>query len=66
MHRADLHAGLLEAATRAGVQILNDKRVVEYNFEGPFVVTADGETWRADLVIGADGMYAKFPDVCKH
>ncbi|ETN44785.1 uncharacterized protein HMPREF1541_09660 [Cyphellophora europaea CBS 101466] len=56
VHRADLHAGLLEAATRAGVQILNDKRVVEYNFEGPFVVTADGETWRADLVIGADGI----------
>ncbi|KFA53358.1 hypothetical protein S40293_06671 [Stachybotrys chartarum IBT 40293] len=56
VHRADLHAGLVEAAVRAGVAIRNNKRVTGYDLEAPAAVTHDGEVWRADLVLGADGI----------
>ncbi|KAI1330627.1 salicylate hydroxylase [Xylariaceae sp. FL0255] len=56
VHRADLHAGLVEAATKAGVEILNKKRVTSYDFDAPSATTQDGETFKADLVIGADGI----------
>lgn len=42
VHRADLHAALLEAAQKAGVEILNNKRVVSYDFEAPSVTTQEG------------------------
>lgn len=56
VHRADLHVALLEAAQNAGVKILPRKRVVSYDFEAPSATTQDGETYHADLVIGADGI----------
>ncbi len=55
VHRADLHAALLEAAEKAGVKIHKQERVVEYDFDAPSATTIDGKTWKADLVIGADG-----------
>ncbi|EON99136.1 putative salicylate hydroxylase protein [Phaeoacremonium minimum UCRPA7] len=56
VHRADLHAGLLEAARKAGVDIHTHKRVIEYNFEAPYAKTQEGEIFKADLIIGADGI----------
>ncbi|KAF2452661.1 salicylate hydroxylase [Lineolata rhizophorae] len=56
VHRADLHTGFLEAAKRAGVVIHTNKRVIEYDFDAPSVKTLQGEVWKADLVIGADGI----------
>ncbi|KAH6897068.1 salicylate hydroxylase [Thelonectria olida] len=56
VHRADLHAGLLEAATRAGVKVLTKKRVVEYDFDAPSVTTQDGQVFKAHLVVAADGI----------
>jgi salicylate hydroxylase len=56
VHRADLHAGLLDAAQNAGVVIHTQKRVVSYDFEGPSVTTDAGEVFKADLVVGADGI----------
>jgi salicylate hydroxylase len=56
VHRADLHDGLLTAARRAGVTILANKRVTSYDFNAPSATTVDGETFKADLVIGADGI----------
>ncbi|KAL1852447.1 hypothetical protein Daus18300_012206 [Diaporthe australafricana] len=56
VHRADLHAALLEAAQNAGVEILNNKRVVSYDFETPSATTQDDEVFAADLVICADGI----------
>lgn len=56
VHRADLHAGLLEATERAGVKVLTNKRVVEYDFNAPSCTTSDGEVYKADLVVGADGI----------
>jgi salicylate hydroxylase len=58
VHRADLHAGLLEAAEKAGVKIYTNQRVVEYDFDAPSATTLDGKVWKADLVIGADGKLA--------
>lgn len=55
-HRADLHAALLEAAQKTGVEILNNKRVVSYDFEAPSATTQDDEVFAADLVICADGI----------
>ncbi|KAK7750670.1 hypothetical protein SLS62_007370 [Diatrype stigma] len=56
VHRADLHAALLQAVEKAGVQVSNHKRVVSYDFEAPSATTQDGETLTADLIIGADGI----------
>lgn len=56
VHRADLHNGLLEAAKRAGVAVHSHKRVTSYDFDAPSATTQDGETFKADLVIGADGI----------
>ncbi|KAL1844728.1 hypothetical protein VTK73DRAFT_1944 [Phialemonium thermophilum] len=56
VHRADLHRALLEAAQKAGVTILNDKRITSYDFEAPSATTETGEVFRADLVVGADGI----------
>ncbi|KAI0376737.1 salicylate hydroxylase [Hypomontagnella monticulosa] len=56
VHRADLHEALLTAARRAGVEVLNQKRVVSYDFDAPSATTQSGEVYTADLVIGADGI----------
>lgn len=56
VHRADLHAGLLAAAHRAGVTVLTGKRVIDYDFEAPSATTDAGEVYSADLVVAADGI----------
>ena len=56
VHRADLHEALLAAARRAGVAVRTGKRVVDYDFEAPSATTQEGEVFRADLLIGADGI----------
>lgn len=56
VHRADLHSALLAAATRAGVQVLPNKRIVAYDFSEPSAVTDQGEVFTADLIIASDGI----------
>ncbi|KAH8886228.1 salicylate hydroxylase [Thozetella sp. PMI_491] len=56
VHRADLHDGLITAARKAGVTIHANKRVISYDFDAPSATTQNGETFKADLVIGADGI----------
>ncbi|KAJ5203710.1 uncharacterized protein N7498_004589 [Penicillium cinerascens] len=56
VHRADLHAALLDAALNAGVKVLTNKRVTSYDFDAPSTTTQDGETFKADLIVGADGI----------
>ncbi|KAF2092871.1 salicylate hydroxylase [Rhizodiscina lignyota] len=56
VHRHDLHKGLLEAAERAGVKILNNKHVTYYDFNTPSVKTHDGQVFTGDLIIAADGI----------
>jgi salicylate hydroxylase len=54
IHRADLHAILVEAASRAGVTLLTDAATVAV--EGSTVVLHDGRRLEGDLVVGADGL----------
>lgn len=60
-HRIDLHDALKEAATAsegagAPATIRVSSRVVDIDPDEGTVTLADGETLKADLIIGADGM----------
>lgn len=54
VHRADLHAILLNAARAAGVELRNDAAVVDS--EGTAAILASGERVAGDALIGADGV----------
>ncbi|MEM1130930.1 MAG: FAD-dependent monooxygenase [Pseudomonadota bacterium] len=58
VHRADLIAVLAEAARQAGVEIVLDAGVrdVRVDNEAAALVTADGATDSAPLLVGADGL----------
>jgi salicylate hydroxylase len=59
LHRADLIDVLAQAARAAGVEIRLGQKVVRIDQGAtPAVVTADGTTLTADLVIGADGLHS--------
>lgn len=64
VHRADLHAALLTAATNAGVEVYTDQKVQSYDFSVPSATTVDGKVWTADIVVCADGMYLKL-EICR-
>jgi hypothetical protein len=54
-HRADIHAGLLDAALKAGADIRTKSAVVKYDFETPSVTLENGSVIKGDIVIAADG-----------
>lgn len=54
IHRADLHAELLEAARDAGVSLRTDAAAVAT--EGATVILADGSRVEGDAIVGADGV----------
>lgn len=54
VHRADLHTVMTRAAERAGVEMIAGAPVV--SSEGTTVTLADGRTFGADVLIGADGV----------
>jgi salicylate hydroxylase len=60
VHRADIIDVLVDAAQRSGV-IIRTGHTVEHVHSGdqPEVVTASGETFSADLVVGADGLHSR-------
>ena len=57
IHRAAFQKVLVDAATRAGVEIIVNARVVTIDENGtsPIATTKDGQNYEADLIIGADG-----------
>jgi salicylate hydroxylase len=56
IHRADIHQILHEHSIQAGVKLRLRSRVIQYDFENAEVVLADGQKFRADLVVGVDGI----------
>ncbi|NVI88101.1 FAD-dependent monooxygenase [Actinomadura sp. BRA 177] len=60
IHRSDLHAMLLCACERAGVDLWTSQQVVDYaNVTGGARVTlADGRVEKARIVIAADGLHS--------
>jgi 2-methyl-3-hydroxypyridine 5-carboxylic acid dioxygenase len=61
MTRSLLHGALAKSAVESGVEIVTDSRVVGAREDGA-LVTADGRTWTADLVVGADGIRSAVRD----
>lgn len=68
IHRADLHNVLMAAAEKAGVELVCGAAVV--SSEGTTVTTADGRTFSADVLVGADGVKSairqRFESVAAH
>ena len=60
IHRSDLHGIFLRACRRAGVELLNDQKVVGYSQtpDGARVELEDGTVHEADLVVAADGIHS--------
>lgn len=60
IHRSDLHAMLLRACERAGVDLVTSQRAVVYanTADGARVTLADGHVEEARIVIAADGLHS--------
>lgn len=61
MTRPHLHKALLDAARRAGAEIVTGSAVASADPRGT-VTLASGETLKADLVVGADGVWSAVRD----
>ncbi|HET6305722.1 MAG TPA: NAD(P)/FAD-dependent oxidoreductase [Rhodopila sp.] len=61
MTRQHLYRGMLDAARRAGAEIVTSSMVVGATADGVLML-ADGSRARADLVIGADGVRSRVRD----
>lgn len=59
--RADLHRALVNAARRAGAEIVTDSAVMAADPSGA-LITEDGKRHAGDLIIGADGYNSKVRD----
>jgi 3-hydroxybenzoate 6-monooxygenase len=60
IHRSDLHAMLLRACERVGVDLVTSQRAVAYESSGSGarVTLADGHVEEAGVVIAADGLHS--------
>ncbi|KIW10078.1 hypothetical protein PV08_11038 [Exophiala spinifera] len=58
-HRADLQQALFARAVDLGVNFHFGRRVETIDFSGPMVKTESGETYTADLIIAADGLWSR-------
>lgn len=59
VHRAHLHSGLVEVATRYGAELVTNAKVQEINHQNVdqvIVRTEAGKTYTFDLLIGSDGL----------
>ncbi|KAJ5626407.1 hypothetical protein N7510_002716 [Penicillium lagena] len=56
IHRGDLHKVLLDRAYEVGTEVKVNASVSEVNEAAPSVTLNDGTVYRADLLIGADGI----------
>ncbi|MFE6156276.1 FAD-dependent oxidoreductase [Streptomyces sp. NPDC057889] len=60
IHRSDLHGIFLRACQRAGVELLTDQTVIDYEHTdgGARILLANGGTEEAPVVIAADGLHS--------
>jgi salicylate hydroxylase len=65
LRRADLHAALLGAVTRAGVPVQLGVEIVAIVETDQQVIatTLDGTVWRGAALIGADGLWSRWPSL---
>lgn len=56
--RSELHKALADAGKRAGVRFCTNSEVVAVNSHGGVLLSSDQRT-RADLVVGADGIWSR-------
>jgi salicylate hydroxylase len=61
IHRGDFHRILYERAKELGVTVITGSPVKSVDETVPSVTTADGTTFTADVIIGADGTPAPSP-----
>lgn len=59
IHRADYQRLLFDEARTLGAKIMLSARVVSIDTELPSVTTADGQVYKADVVVGADGIRSR-------
>jgi salicylate hydroxylase len=69
-HRANLHLGLLERAKELGAQLTTRTKVVDVEYESrdgqstnAIAVCEDGKRYKADLIVGADGINSKCREI---
>ena len=56
IHRGDLHKILVDKALDVGARILTSCYVSKVNQEDNSITLEDGKHFKADLIIGADGI----------
>lgn len=54
-HRAHLHSALYERALELGVTVRLNSRVSSYDPQAPSATLFNGQTFKADLIVAADG-----------
>ncbi|WP_408011110.1 FAD-dependent monooxygenase [Pseudalkalibacillus sp. A8] len=59
--RKDIHSALARAAEEAGARIETNIRAVSADSSGTITID-NGKTFKADLIVGADGIYSKIRD----
>jgi salicylate hydroxylase len=70
-HRANLHMGLLDRATELGAVLRTNTKVVDVEYETSedglsviaIAVCDDGQRYKADLIVGADGINSKCREI---
>ncbi|KAK5021756.1 hypothetical protein LTS07_010651 [Exophiala sideris] len=58
IHRADYHEVMLETAKDLGVEVRLGCNVEHLDFISPQVTLSNGETLKADVIVGADGLWS--------
>ena len=59
--RQQLLQAMLSAASRIGVEVVTNSEVVDAHPDGK-LITSNGQTYKADLVVAADGVHSKVRD----
>ncbi|KAF2720629.1 FAD/NAD(P)-binding domain-containing protein [Polychaeton citri CBS 116435] len=59
LHRNDLQTAMIDRAIGLGVEVRLNSRVRDIDFDQPAVTLENGTVLKADLVVGADGLWSK-------